>query len=156
MCFKCVGWKHSTVRGFKTFAVFRMQSVFFWEFPHFLKFRHQFHTRAADRIYKRTSFALLRERIHYNRRELNRISGLLLKLHLRLTSCLSSSQWDLIDRLSSNKDTQMGELARKRQLHKFASLHTSQHSGNKTIKRTDINLSSQELDEGSTRYYKKV
>ena len=99
-------------------------------------------------IYKRTSFTLLQERIHYNRRELNRISGLLLQLHLRLTSCLSSSHWDLTDRLTFNKATQIGELARKRQLHKFASLHTSQHSDNKTIKGTVINLSNQELDEG--------
>ena len=39
--------------------------------PQFLKLRQQFHTKAATRIYKRTNFALLRERIHDNRRELN-------------------------------------------------------------------------------------
>ena len=27
------------IGGFKTFAVFRMQSVFFWEFPRRLKFK---------------------------------------------------------------------------------------------------------------------
>src|SRR5215475_12284162 len=38
--------------------------------PRFLQFHHYFHSPAANRIYHRTSFALLRERIHNNRREL--------------------------------------------------------------------------------------
>ena len=123
--------------------------------PQFLKFRHHFHTRAADRIYKRTSFALLRDRIHSNRRELNHIFGQLLQLHLRLTGILSSSHWDLIDRLSFNKAKQIGEHTKNRQLRKFTSLHTSQHSDNKTIKVTVINLSNQELDEGVYSLLKK-
>ena len=116
--------------------------------PHFLEFRQHFHTRAADRIYKRTSFALLRERIHNNRRELNHISRQLLLLHLRLTNVLSSSHWDLIDQLSFNKATQIGEHAKCRQLRKFASLQNSHQSDNNSIKGTVINLSNQELNEG--------
>ena len=39
--------------------------------PRFLQFHHHILlSRPANRIYQRTSFALLRERIHHNRREL--------------------------------------------------------------------------------------
>jgi len=52
--------------------------------PRFLQFHHHFHSRAANRIYQRTSFALLRERIHNNRRELDHTSrALLLFVHTR-------------------------------------------------------------------------
>ena len=33
--------KTKVMSGFKTFAVFRMQSVFFWEFPRLLTFRRR-------------------------------------------------------------------------------------------------------------------
>ena len=37
--------------------------------PRFLQFHHHIHSQAANRIYHCTSRALLRERIHHNRRE---------------------------------------------------------------------------------------
>ena len=52
--------------------------------PRFLQFHHHIRSRAANRIYQRTSFALLRERIHHNRRELDNTSRELLEIHLRL------------------------------------------------------------------------
>ena len=123
--------------------------------PQFLKLRQQFHTKAATRIYKRTSFALLRERIH-NRRELNQVYHQLLQLHLRLTNILSGSHWDLIDRLTFNKAMQIGQHTRRRQQRKFTNLQKTQLSDNSTIKSTVINLSTQILDEGYTHCYKKV
>ena len=78
---------------------------------HFLKFRHHFHSRAADRIYQRTSLALLMERMQNNRRDLDHNSREHLQAQLRLTSILSGTHWDLIDRLSFNKATNIGEHA---------------------------------------------
>jgi len=40
----------------------------------FLQFQHHIHSQAANRIYQRTSFVLLWERIHHNRRELDNTS----------------------------------------------------------------------------------
>jgi hypothetical protein len=71
--------------------------------PGFLQFHHYFHSRAANRIYQRNSFALLRERIHNNRHELDHTSLELLQVQLRLVSVLSESDWSPIDRLTSNK-----------------------------------------------------
>jgi hypothetical protein len=42
--------------------------------PRFLQIHHHIHSRASNRINQRTSFALLRERIHHKRRELDNIS----------------------------------------------------------------------------------
>jgi len=69
-------------------------------------------------------------------------------VHLHLTSILSVTHRDLIDRLSFNKATNVGEHAKTRQLRKFTNLHTSQHFNKKTIKGTVINLSNQKLDQG--------
>ena len=52
--------------------------------PRFLHFHHHIHTPSANRIYQRTSFTLLWERIQQNRRELDFISRDLLETHLRL------------------------------------------------------------------------
>jgi len=39
--------------------------------PHFLQFHRHFHSRAANRIYQRTRFALVWERIRHDRQELD-------------------------------------------------------------------------------------
>ena len=105
--------------------------------PRFLQLHQYFHSRAANRIYPRASFALLRERIH-NRRELDHTSRTLLQVHLRLFNHMSESDWSLIDHLTFNK---------ARQLHKFASLLKTQQK-TRIPKETAINLSGQSLDYG--------
>ena len=55
----------------------------------FLQLHQHFHSRAASRIYQHTSFALLRERIHNNRWELDHTSRALLQEHLRLSNYMS-------------------------------------------------------------------
>src|SRR5215469_1292483 len=116
--------------------------------PRFLQFHHYFHSRAANRIYQRTSFALLRERIHHNRRELDHTSRALLQVHLRLASLLSESDWSLIDRLTFNKATRTGEDSKASQLQKFTRLHETQHQNIRKPKDTVINLSGHILDDG--------
>jgi hypothetical protein len=51
--------------------------------------------RRVALVRRTSSFSLLRERIHYTRRELDAVSKELLKLHLLLTSTLSAVDWDL-------------------------------------------------------------
>jgi hypothetical protein len=55
-----------------------------------LYFHDHIHSGAAERIYCRTSFSLLRERIHDTRHALNEISRALLRLHMRLAGELSA------------------------------------------------------------------
>ena len=111
--------------------------------PRFLQFHHHTHSRAAKRIYQHASFALLQERIHHNRWELDNTSRELLEIHLRLASVLSKSDWSLIDQLKFKKATRAGEDRKARQLRKFAWLHKTQHPTTKTSKETVINLSDQ-------------
>ena len=68
--------------------------------PRFLQIHHHIRSRAATRIYQRTSFALLRERIQHNRLELDSTSSSLLEIHLRLANTLSTAHWDVIDQLT--------------------------------------------------------
>jgi len=59
---------------------------------------HYIHSRAANRICQCTSFTVLQERIHHNRRELDNTSQELLEIHICLASVLSKSDWSLNDR----------------------------------------------------------
>jgi hypothetical protein len=115
--------------------------------PRFLQIHKHIHSRAANRIYQRTSFALLRERIHENRRELDNTSRELLKFHLGIDNHLSESDWALIDRLTMNKARNMGEDSKARQFKKFARLYKNQHPTTETTRETVINLSDQKLDD---------
>jgi len=58
---------------------------------------------ARSKKHQSTSFGLLRERIHHNRRELDNTSRELLEMHLHLASVLSKSDWSLIDQLTFNQ-----------------------------------------------------
>jgi hypothetical protein len=123
--------------------------------PRFLHFHYHIHSRAANIIYQRTSFTLLRERIHHNRRELDNTSRKLLEIHLRLASVLSKSDWSLIDQLTFKKATRVGEDSKARQLRKFTRLHKTQHPTTKTSKDTVINLSGQTLEDGLSSLLQK-
>ena len=101
-------------------------------------------TPAADRIYKRTSFPLLRERIHHDRKELDATSRDLLVIHLQLASTLSESDWNLIYRLSADKATRIGETNRFRQCR----LHKTQNPRSELRGETVVNLRNKPLDDG--------
>jgi hypothetical protein len=65
--------------------------------PTFMKVKHHTNTKPTRRILQRTSIALIRERIHCKRRELNKVSRELYLLHLRLSRGLTHHVWDVID-----------------------------------------------------------
>jgi hypothetical protein len=117
--------------------------------PRFLQIHHHIRSRAANRIYLRTSFALLRERIHQNRRELASTSRILLDTHLRLANTLTASHWCFIDQLTSNKAAYVGDGHKIRQSQKFARLTKNQLPATGTLKNTVINLSNKKLDDGT-------
>jgi len=114
--------------------------------PHFLQIHHHIRSRAANRIYKRTSFALLCERIQQNRRELDSTSRILLDIHLRLANTLTTSHRRLIDQLTFNKATYVGDGHKARQSQKFARLTKYQLPVTEAFKNTVINLSDKKLD----------
>ena len=123
--------------------------------PRFLQIHHHIRSRAANRIYQRTSFALLRERIQQNRRELDSTSRILLDTHLRLANSLNISHWRLIDQLTFNKAAYLGDGHKARQSQKFARLTKNQLPVTKALKNTVINLSDQKLDEGTLSLLQK-
>jgi hypothetical protein len=121
-----------TLRLFKNFDKLRMKKTnlltspplllrcrYHKTIPTFLRFRHHIRSQAANRIYKRTSLALLRERIHFNRREIDNSSRNLIKIHLQLANVLSASDWSLVDRITFNKTIRLGDEIRNRQCKKF-------------------------------------
>jgi len=103
--------------------------------PRFLQFHHHIHPCAANKIYQRTSFALLQERIHQYRWELDITSWDLPNTHLRTVNQLSEPDWSLIDHLTLNKAMRVGEDGKARQLKKFTWLHTKTTSCHQDHKR---------------------
>jgi len=123
--------------------------------PRFLQIHHHIRSWATNRIYQLTSFALLRERIQQNRRELDSISCALLETHLWLANTLTTSHWCLIDQLTSNKATRIGDDHKARQTQKFARLTKNQHPVTEAPKNTVINLSDQKLEDGTLSLLQK-
>jgi hypothetical protein len=118
--------------------------------PRFLQFHHYIHSEAAERIYHRTSFSLLRERIHDTRRALDGISRALLGLHLRLAGRLSVDDWSLLDRITFERAAQVAAVDKARQCSKFERLHGAQHRATQADHRkTVINLNSIPLEDAA-------
>jgi hypothetical protein len=100
--------------------------------------RQHISSGAANRTYRRTSFSLLRERIHYTRRELDTVSRVFLKLYLLVVHTLSAEDWDLISRITSQH------------CRNFLLLHKVQHPpGPPDSSRIVINLSGVLLKEAA-------
>jgi len=116
-------------------------------YTNFLQFQYHMHSRAANRIYQLTSLALLQERIHLNRRELDSTSRELLNTHLRIANLHSESDGALTDKLTLIKAKRFGEKSKSRQLKKFTRLQTKDHPVNKTIKGSIINLIDKKIDD---------
>jgi hypothetical protein len=105
---------------------------------------------AAKRIYRCTSFSLLREQIHYTRCELDAVSRELLKLHQLLASTLSAVDWDLIDRITNEKILCLADDVKDRHCRKFMQLHKTQNPTDPPdTSRTVINLSGVPLEEAA-------
>jgi hypothetical protein len=61
----------------------------------------------------------------------------------------------MIEQLTFNKATRLGEDCKARQLKKFTRLHKAQHSTTETTKDTVINLSDQKLEDGVSSLLQK-
>ncbi|PNF41399.1 hypothetical protein B7P43_G14428 [Cryptotermes secundus] len=93
---------------------------------------------------------MLRERIHQTRRELDAVSRELIKLHLLVARVLSADDWDLIDRITTQKAVNIGDQARARQCKKFINLQKTQHPPQlHENKKTVVNLSGVPLEEAA-------
>jgi hypothetical protein len=62
-----------------------------------MKIKYLFKTEASRNILQRTSFALIRDRIHHKRWELDRLTRELYQLHLRLAGRLTHHDWNVVD-----------------------------------------------------------
>jgi hypothetical protein len=93
------------------------------------------------------SLALLRERIHFNRRQIDNCFRNLLKIHLQLANILSASDWSLVDRITFNKPIRLGDEIRNRQCRKFSRLREAQHPILAVTKDTVVNLSNRPMDD---------
>jgi hypothetical protein len=81
-------------------------------------------------------------------KELDTLSKELFKLHLCLAQGLSADDWDLIDRITTEKILCTADNVRARHCRKFQHLHKAQHSPRPTDKKKIVvNLSEVPLDE---------
>jgi hypothetical protein len=74
---------------------------------------------------------------------------------LQLANTLTTSDWRLIDQLTFNKAAFVGDGHKARQSRKFTRLTKNQLPGTEELKNTVINLSNQELDEGTVSLLQK-
>ncbi|CAK9810876.1 hypothetical protein ANTPLA_LOCUS6713 [Anthophora plagiata] len=112
--------------------------------PRFLEIKSTINSTQSRRILHRTGLALLRERINFIKKELNRISSRLLDLHLEISGTTLPNIWDTIDRISYEQAEKTYHLRTQKQTEKFNKLaHTSNQSAplTHTVKNfTDIPL----------------
>ena len=94
--------------------------------PVFLKLKCHIKTLKSKRILKRTSAALLRERIQATYRSLHSASEELYKIHFELSSIMNKEHWILIDNMTSNKAANTLQSCRRKQIKKFDRLHKKQ------------------------------
>jgi hypothetical protein len=112
-----------------------------------MKVKHHVNMEASTRILRRTSYALIRERIHYKRRELDNTSRELLHLHLSLASSLRSHDWDMIDNFTTAQAYLILTSATARQKQKFGGLQDTQHATNRIdADKVVVNLTNRVLD----------
>ena len=118
--------------------------------PTFAKIKSPLKSKKVDRILRRTSFALLRERIQDKRRSLDYNARRLMDVHLRLSTILSPLDWEFVDRATSalgeSVHKQDTERLKKKLVHRVSTerrLTTSDHQ------RTVINLTDERIDEGT-------
>ncbi|XP_071450120.1 uncharacterized protein [Hetaerina americana] len=100
---------------------------------------------------RRTSLALLRERIHHHRSALDDNAKCLLDIHLRLAACLSPTDWDFIDRTTAAQ----GEMLLRRNTERQKKKYERLDMGKEAVPPLDrqrlvINLTGTEIDESTS------
>ena len=109
--------------------------------PKSLKITHHIKTKAAERIYKRTGLALVREQIHSTRRSLNSVSERLYEQHLILSKTLDVETWSLVDTMTMRSAENYGEKAKNIQTRKFEGLYKRPEAPQLDINKVVVNLS---------------
>ncbi|XP_046398161.1 uncharacterized protein LOC124164967 [Ischnura elegans] len=105
---------------------------------------------AVSRILRRTSLALVRERIHDKRRLLDCNAKKLMALHLRIASVLSPLDWEFIDRVTTAMGEILLEKEKIRQKSKYDRLPKSKPVAPPLDpKRVVINLTSESFNEAT-------
>lgn len=121
--------------------------------PKFLRQHRIFHSGQAHRIYDRTERALLRERIHYTRKELAKTDRQLLSLHLWVSKELDAETWKKVDQLTAQGMVAEYDTASERQKRKYEQLqhtksitpsHLAAHQHNTVVNLSKHNLSEEE------------
>ncbi|XP_046387273.1 uncharacterized protein LOC124156657 [Ischnura elegans] len=119
--------------------------------PRFAVVKLPVHSPAAERIAKRTSFALVRERIHYHRSCLDSNAKGLLELHYDLAARLTPFDWDFVDRTTMAQGETLLNRNTERQKRKFKNLTRQQKTPPPAPpERVIVNLTEEELDKDLT------
>ena len=116
--------------------------------PTFALVKSSLKSPGVNRILKRTSAALIRERIHHKRRLLDVNAKSLLALHLRLASLLSPQDWEYIDGITFAMGEVLHRNVTEKQKSKFIRLSNSKPSVAPLDRnRVVVNLTSECFDE---------
>ncbi|XP_049946497.1 uncharacterized protein LOC126438164 [Schistocerca serialis cubense] len=109
----------------------------------FLQFKFNIDTHKARSIYRRPSKSLPKERIQQVRRELDFNNKQLLQIHLLLSSTLSPTDWNNVDRITLLQAYAASETAAIRQKKKFEQLAETTRNTTPRLdtSRTVVNLS---------------
>ncbi|XP_046406218.1 uncharacterized protein LOC124171124 [Ischnura elegans] len=127
--------------------------------PSCVEVKHHLKTLAARKILRRTSEALLRERIHHKRLDLHCLSEELYHIHLELAATLTATDWDTIDKLSFESSRAVETTHRENQIKKYEKLQSRRgppvpdNGPNKD--RTIVNLTDMTLNESTTEVLAK-
>ncbi|XP_071450003.1 uncharacterized protein [Hetaerina americana] len=95
--------------------------------PCCVEVKHHLNTKAARRILRRTSEALLRERVRHTRHSLHLCSEELLRIHLELGAKLNATDWDTIETITHDSSRNTETAVRETQIRKFEKLSDRQH-----------------------------
>ncbi|XP_046994258.1 uncharacterized protein LOC124606320 [Schistocerca americana] len=118
--------------------------------PKFAVVKHHIRSAAVNRILRKTSHAIVKERIRHTRYELDMNARLLFSCHLFLAEVLSPLDWEWVDMtLAAHQRANLSRTTAK-QADKFERLNRDQGTtGSNGIHRTVINFSDKELDEAT-------
>ncbi|XP_046409097.1 uncharacterized protein LOC124173978 [Ischnura elegans] len=121
-----------------------------------LAIRSPINSKASNRILKRASFALIRERIHQKRSALDANAKELLGLHLSLSVTLSPLDWEYVDRVTMAQGELQLRNDTRRQKGKFERLSSrSEFTSSLDCNRVVINLTGKPLDSAKTSVLSK-
>ncbi|XP_046387902.1 uncharacterized protein LOC124157319 [Ischnura elegans] len=118
--------------------------------PAFVEVKHHIQSKKAQRILRRASTALLRERVQHTRWAIQKCTEELYDLHLALSASLNNTDWETLDRITWNSASITFISTKEKQVKKFEHLHSRQHPELEThgpkndrsvVNLTDIHLS---------------